>query len=203
VAAFEVPIGEILYGAKVPSPISSHITSQTPESLALRVNSYFRKIRDAKVKGDAVPPYLNEKWAQSQDHLPKVSATKTNPEWLTEDGDAGTQFDPSLGFARPIYLLQDRSCLSACENIVQEFEAHPCAISIGENTGGMFHFGTVSPLILHHSRLTVFMPTDYWKFKDGRFLEKTGMAPKIRVDPGDDALDIALKAAAKGTKCGS
>lgn len=100
-------LAEILYGARVPSPINTHVTSQTPESLALRVNSYVRKIHQAKVNGEAVSAFLDKKWAQARGRLREASLNGAAhkglaQEWVTEDGEQGAGFDPKLGFARPI-----------------------------------------------------------------------------------------------------
>jgi C-terminal processing protease CtpA/Prc len=83
--------------------------------------------------------------------------------------------------------------MSACENALQAFEGHPRVMTVGENTGGAVHFGTVGDLVLHHSQIVIGIATDFWRFRDGRFVEKTGYAPRFPVQPGGDALETSLK----------
>lgn len=47
-------------------------------------------------------------------------------------------------------------------------------------------------LVLPYSHVLVQLATDFWKFRDGRYLEGTGFAPKLKVEPGKDALEVAL-----------
>ena len=83
--------------------------------------------------------------------------------------------------------------MSACESLLDYFEGHPYSRRVGENTAGMLHFGNEGFVLLPNSQISVQMATDFWKYKDGRFVERIGYAPHFRVEPGQDALNVALE----------
>jgi len=185
-------MAEILYGAKAPNPVEIVIRSTTPQTLALRVNSYELKIRRLKSKAELVPSWLDERITKAKkDYVESLGGGTPPSEQLSQQSGPG--FLPSKGYDRPIFILVDRGCLSACENALQAFEGHPRVMTVGENTGGAVHFGTVGDLVLHHSQIVIGIATDYWRFRDGRFVEKVGYAPRFLVQPGGDALETSLK----------
>jgi C-terminal processing protease CtpA/Prc len=145
-----------------------------------------------QAQGRPPPPYVvahRQKFlegyrAASAGKLPLEAEERENP---------SRPFDLRKGFQRPIYVLFDRGCASSCESGAEFLAPHPNVITVGENTGGFVHFGNLGCAVLPVSRIVVFIATDYWKFDDGRDVEKTGYAPKIRVPPGTDALEAALE----------
>ncbi len=62
---------------------------------------------------------------------------------------------------------------------------------MGENTGGYLHFGNLGTLVLPNSGIVIQIATDFWKYKDGRYLEGIGYEPKIPIKSGTDALEVA------------
>lgn len=179
-----------LYGQDFPSPWEAVIKSQTPSTLALAANNLSLKILRLKNRNKQIPTYLVERLAEKM----KAFNSAINGELLAENREtinSGPSFDPQKAYTKPIYLLIDNGCQSSCESTVEEFESHPYAITIGENTGGFIHFGNMGQLVLPHSKIIVQMATDYWKRRDGQFFEKKGYYPKIPVPRGNDALDIA------------
>jgi C-terminal processing protease CtpA/Prc len=86
--------------------------------------------------------------------------------------------------------LQDKDCGSSGESTIDFFEYFPNVTKIGFNTVGMIHFGNVG---LPNSGLHIKMPTKANKYKDGRFIEFTGIEPDILLEDGQDAYEHALK----------
>ena len=116
------------------------------------------------------------------------------PEEFDRQLDNKTPFNPdALAFKKPIYILIDRKCASSCESVVEIFESHPYAKTIGENTGGFVHFGNMGFIVLPYSQIIVQMASDFWRFKDGRYIEFIGHTPEIRVKRNRDALKSAVK----------
>lgn len=105
----------------------------------------------------------------------------------------GYQFSFERGFAKPVYILMDGECGSSCESTIQSFEWHPYVKRVGENTVGCLHFGNIGDFWLPESRVQVQMATQYNEYFDGRFLERIGIAPDIRVPSGTDALEYILR----------
>lgn len=94
------------------------------------------------------------------------------------------RIDPrNLGFKKPIFVVVNRNCASACELMVENLEAHPYATTWGENTMGAVQFGSVIDLVLPESQLTVSLATGYTIYKDGRKPDRLGYAPDFPLDP--------------------
>ena len=87
----------------------------------------------------------------------------------------------------------DENCYSSCESTVDTFEYNPYVKKVGRSTGGMVHFGNVSPAFLKHSKLYVQTPTHANIYRDGRFIEKQGIKPDVLVPKGRDALEYLLE----------
>jgi C-terminal processing protease CtpA/Prc len=95
-------------------------------------------------------------------------------------------------FREPLYILIDRECASSCELLLQNLEALPHRILVGENTMGAVTYGEIGQVVLPESRMIVTLATTSTSFRDQRRPEKQGYAPDIAVAPGDDALAEAL-----------
>lgn len=184
-------MAKILYGQNFPSPWEVIIKSQTAATYALAANSSHLKILRLKRKGIAPPDYLTKRFEENLTNFKSAQSGRLPVEKI-EAGQIGTPFNPKNGYTKPIYILIDKGCQSSCESIVEAFEAHPHAVRVGENTGGFIHFGNMGQLVLPHSQIIIQMATDYWKRRDGKFLEKVGYSPRIAVPSGKDALDYAL-----------
>jgi C-terminal processing protease CtpA/Prc len=75
---------------------------------------------------------------------------------------------------------------------VEFFENQNNVKNVGENTEGSVHFGTVGHVVLPNSHIIVQIATDFWKYIDGRYIEKIGYKPTISVAPGYNAMGAAL-----------
>ncbi len=64
----------------------------------------------------------------------------------------------------------------------------------GENTAGLVHFGDTGRLVLPNSGIDILISVKYLKYRDNRFVERTGYTPDVIVTKGTDALDVALSA---------
>jgi C-terminal processing protease CtpA/Prc len=106
---------------------------------------------------------------------------------------AAVPLDPGKLYKGPLYFLVDRACGSSCESMLEIFKAHPRTRVIGENTAGAIHFCPVDEhLVLPNSQIHVEMSDQYNHYADGRFVEKNGYAPDVRVPAGQDAMAVAL-----------
>lgn len=109
-------------------------------------------------------------------------------------------FDPSKGYNGPIRILIDSGCASACEAGFAHMQSHPNVKSYGVNTKGAYHYGDTKPLVLPRSNILVGIPISYRKFSDGRFIEKKGYEPDVKVVDGDDALQVVIQHLKKDLK---
>jgi hypothetical protein len=96
------------------------------------------------------------------------------------------------GFARPIYVLVDKYCASACERFLEVMEYHPYVKSVGQQTAGAVQFGGIGLLTLEKSRINVTLASSYMTYLDKRQVERHGYAPMIKVEDKTDSLQIAL-----------
>lgn len=96
------------------------------------------------------------------------------------------------GFPKPIYILVDGYCASACERMLEATEMHPNVKVIGEKTAGAVQFGGVGTLALPESHLIVSIPTGRIEYTDNRKVEKIGYTPSILVGKEEDALTKAV-----------
>jgi hypothetical protein len=187
-----IELAERLYGGPPPSSVESIVKSQTPETFALALNSPKLRVLRLRQKGEPVPDYIVGRLERHERDYRRAQAGAI-PAQMIEPGREGGPYDPREAYARPIVILTDRACASSCESAVEAFEAHPHAVTLGENTGGFCHYGNVGALWLPRSGLVVQIATDFWKYKDGRYVEGSGYAPRVRVSPGRDALGEALQ----------
>jgi C-terminal processing protease CtpA/Prc len=104
-----------------------------------------------------------------------------------------SDFNQAKGYDKPIRILIDQGCASACEGGFARFLSHPKVKTYGTNTVGAAHYGDTEPLVLPNSGVIVSIPTTYREFSDGRFIEKIGYAPDVTVMNGSNAFEEALK----------
>ena len=64
---------------------------------------------------------------------------------------------------------------------------------MGENTVGSIHFGNNGTVVLKNSGVFAYISISYNQYYDGRFIEKIGITPKIKVPSGQDAMSYAWK----------
>ena len=159
---------------------------------ALLSNEATLDILEAREEGRPVQSYLlqNQERCRARAHAREGKA----PAW-SKDVRRGSEasFDPAKGYPKPLRVLIDRGTASAAEGGYARFLSHPFVKTYGDNTGGYIHYGDTEPLVLPNSHVVVSIPVSYREFSDGRFLEKIGYAPDVRVPDGQDALEAALE----------
>lgn len=94
----------------------------------------------------------------------------------------------------------DADCASSCESTTDFFEYNSLVKTVGENSAGYVHFGNNGNVILKNSGIVLQMAISYNSYKDGRFIEKKGITPKIQVPAGKDAMEFAWADYLKKTK---
>lgn len=181
-----------LFGYEPPSVVAGYVSSLTPSTLALTANNPKYKILRLQQRGKPVPEYLIEDYRKRMQLFGEAMQGKLPVERFDPQPSSSNQSAP-LAFNRPIYALIDAGCMSACESMLEAIEKHPRVITVGENTAGSVHYGNMGFVILPNSRVLVQMATIFAKFSDGRYIEKIGYAPKIKITPGTDALRKALE----------
>lgn len=184
-----VMMANYMYGQNAPTPWKAIIKSNTPETWAIAVNSPKLKILRLKQSQKHIPEYLTKKLEQKTKKY-EMSKEENSPRELINQVDQGNPFNHKKAFTHPIYILIDRECASSCESIIEAFESHPFAITVGENTAGFIHFGNVGQLVLKNSQMNIQMATDFWQRTDGKVYEKIGYTPKIKLNSGVDALEF-------------
>jgi len=183
-------LAKLLYGQEFMHPRSIR-QLQSPEARAVRLNSILLQMERARLNGKPEEPYLREEAARRRADLEE--SIKGNQErYKLYQKEEGPPFDPKKGFAKPIMVLIDRECGSSCESLLEALENHPFVKTVGANTGGFVHFGETGKLRLPHLGVLIQMGTKFFSYPDGRFVEKTGYSPKVRVADGKNALDEAL-----------
>lgn len=171
-----------------PNPYDKQLTGQTAETQVLKVN-----VAKYWLRGDVSERELLESHLKEQEKLLKEILNGGLPEVRVDYNDPIPEGWEFSGFPNKIFILIDENCYSSCESTVDTFEYNPNVKRVGRATGGMVHFGNVSPAFLRHSKLYVQTPTHANIYRDGRFIEKVGIQPDITVDSGTDALDFVLK----------
>lgn len=183
-------LASYLFGQDCPTSAAAIVKSQTPATFALASNNPKSRMLRLESKSESIPEYLVKDY---NDKIQKYQKAKNRelPEEISVAPDEGKPFDQSKAFKNPILLLVDRECASSCESAVETLKLHPHVVTMGENTGGYIHFGNLGTLVLPNSGIVIQIATDFWKYKDGRYLEGIGYEPKIAIKPGTDALVAA------------
>jgi C-terminal processing protease CtpA/Prc len=178
-----------LLGRKVDSPYAAIHSSTTRETLALSANNWKLKTLFNKLQKTPVPAYFETRLEE------KVREYHTSSSSLTGEEERQIAYEFEIQNSEPyrgqVILLFDAECASSCESVVEFFEQVPRSLTLGENTAGSVHFANAGVLLLPNSQLMVQIPSDFWSYKDGRFIEKVGYPPKVRVF--GDALEKALE----------
>lgn len=95
------------------------------------------------------------------------------------------------GFAKPIFILVDNGCASACELMMDVLEMHPYATTIGTQTAGALKYQNPVLLPLPASSVSVLMATSYIEYFDKRNIERVGYKPKVFLLKKEDAFKMA------------
>ena len=190
-------LSEILYGAKPPQKRKS-LEVQTPEAVQLERNFYQLKASQQFLTRGSIPAYLTHKLFEldtkleqaKKNELAKFKLLVTFQETSAKENPS---FSEETGFAKPIFILQDKICASSCEGLLEDLESHPYVTTVGENSKGSIHYGNVRSLTLPITGVMVQIPTKSFQYNDGRFLEKIGYKPKVQIPQDEDALEWAKK----------
>lgn len=97
------------------------------------------------------------------------------------------------GFKKPIFLIVDKYCASACEKLLEALESHPFVKVVGEQTSGTTQFGNVGILTLPKSHLRITIAASFIIYKDNRVIERIGYKPHIAVNESEDPVDKAIR----------
>ena len=190
------------YEQYYPLPYSLIRFKVNPAVMVLSTNYYKLHRLRAKLRSSAKSahsPYGNQAYQRRLDMIAQMDLPHYSYEERAEFLFEQEPFDPEKGVAKPIYILIDRKCYSACEMLLDALEAHPYVKTVGETTGGAIESGAVYPVILPHSRLWINISTSWLTYKDHRAVEKRGRSPDIAVKQGQDALDVAVRLIVDGS----
>lgn len=185
-------LAKILFGRQFENPLNQQFTSQTPETYIIFSNYARIMTLQRQAKQKEVPEYFLESIQRATESYNKALAGELAPERITQDTWSGKKA-PISGYSKPIYVLADAECASSCESTIDFLETHPFVKRVGENTAGYIHYGNIGYIILPNSRIEVQIPTHYNAYYDGRFIERKGLTPDVRVPSGSDAFQFTLQ----------
>jgi hypothetical protein len=183
-------LAEKLADQKIETPIAPDIKRNTPETLTIWENmlTLLKVGSSDKNLLYQIDIYLNN----NSEIMNKVLNGEIEEFTSKPLIKTNWQYDKSKGFQGKIYILQDKDCGSSCESTIDFFEYFPNVTKVGYNTMGMIHFGNIGIVVLPHSSIQINMATKSNRYKDGRFIEFTGIKPDIELVDGQDAYEYVL-----------
>jgi hypothetical protein len=184
-------LANYLYGGRAKMVDETIIIRKSAAYFALQYNEPAFVILEAIKRHLPVQPYLIEEMKAELKRFKEFYKKPSKQVRLVHKG-SDASFNPKTGYDKPIRILIDGACASACESGYARFLLHPRVKTYGMNTKGVYHYGDNKPLVLPNSNIVVSIPTSFREFADGRFIEKIGYSPEIRVPSGHDALEEAL-----------
>jgi hypothetical protein len=187
-------LAKLLAGANLKDGYLPQWTSKTPESMQLFINSFSLWKRDYMESHEPVPAHIEHLIAEfTQKRELAVEGKLSDRPFASDSEEEKEDFHLAKSIRKPIYILIDFECASSCESTTDAFEYNKLVKRVGERTAGYIHFGNNGNVVLTHSGIVLQMAVSYNQYKDGRFLEKKGIAPDIEVPPGQDALIFAIR----------
>jgi C-terminal processing protease CtpA/Prc len=185
-------LAEYLNGGKIETPYSEPFDMNTPESFMVLANGYpvIRSVLFNQPLQSA-----EAEWVDKFKNLSTRASMGENINIRKELGESGENAKDNFNFNYKgnIYILIDGKCVSSGESTVDFFENVPRVKRIGQNTAGYIHFGNNGAIMLPNSSLVIRISISFNAYKDGRFIEKTGIKPDIYLEDGVDAYEYALK----------
>lgn len=182
-------LATLLAGAELKKPYAKQWNNPSPEAQQLFVNTFDYWSRFHKEDKGSVPQYILDLKKEFEVKRDNIIANQKITDTQSEDEGADFVFNKSI--KKPVYILIDADCASSCESTTDFFEYNGLVKTVGENTAGYVHFGNNGNVILKNSGIVLQMAISYNSYKDGRFIEKKGITPKIQVPAGKDAMDFA------------
>lgn len=191
-------LASYLYGNPAKMLDETIIMRRSAAAKALEHNEAMFEIINALENEQPVQKYLIDFKKDALKEFLKLE--KKEPDWEERiRKGSNANFNPKKGYNKPIRILINKGCASACEGGFARFLSHPQVKTYGTNTSGAYHYGDTMPLVLPKSGVFVSIPTSARKFPDNRFIEKIGYAPDVYVPDGKDALEVVMSELA-GTK---
>lgn len=186
-------LAELFFGHPFEHGIKRQYRSQTPETVALLTNNYIIPMINMKYLGEKNSDDLLKGRDESKERYIRAIKGEIPTEFIRTDKDRGSRSDPVTGYKKPIYILMDRVCSSACEYTIAAFQWNNYVKRVGENTNGTFHFSNAGVAVLPNSKFKIYIPTQYTEYYDHRFIERIGLTPDIKVPAGGDAYEVVKK----------
>lgn len=184
-------VAQVLSGRFLRRDHAHKVSLHTSTAFVLQINAITLAIAEAERTGQPVDALLELR----RDRFERLRAAQRGEEPRTVREPLGPQ-QPLPGEFAPyqgrVILLVDRRCGSSCETGLEVLRQIPGAVVMGENTAGALHSGNAGRLLLPHGKLLVTIPMHHTRYEDGSFYERVGLAPDVRVPPGEDALEHAL-----------
>lgn len=186
-------LSNLLAGRIVQTPYNPQWTGNNPEVFQLFVNSFEYWMRLDREDGKTPPEYLAK---LKRDFEVKRDRAYRGEKVPFHDSSVQNERMPDAALPPvqkniPIYILMDADCGSSCESTINSFELNPNTRLVGENSAGYVHFGNNGVVFLGHSGIMLQFAVSYNSYVDGRFIEKAGINPHVRVTPGKNAMEAA------------
>ena len=186
-------LSNLLAGVQLKTPYKKPQEIDHPASFQIIINSMELLAQQFMNKNKEVPKDIKDTkkiLAEMRDKLIK-GETVSFYDLAKEEESLEEYFDYEKNIKKPIYILMDSQCVSACENTIDFFEFNTLVKTVGENTAGKVHFGNTGTVVLRNSGIILNIPISYTQYYDGRFIEKIGITPEIKVPLGQDAMSYA------------
>jgi len=191
-----------IWGQVFPTPFAALKRYRSPTNYAFLANEIMLEMHALRAKKLPISENLISDYFEQIENirkskrgeLPGAIFQYDKPGAFDMNADiSGFQFDPNKGFKGKIFVLYDRQNGSSGEIFVDLFEYHPNVIRVGQNSIGTLHFGNARPLVLPYSKITVYISQMHKRYKDGRFIERKGIPPNVRVPTDKDGIHFIFE----------
>jgi hypothetical protein len=162
------------------------IICETSEAYALQVNTYSRIIWNNYLSKNKNPPEeLIAHKKTLEEKARDLSVQAHNDSKLVKISQSKTTHRITPVYNHDIFVLIDPQTQSSGEWTALYLKKHPNTKLVGENTYGMIHFGNSGHLQLPNSGLDITLCMKINELTDGRFYEKLGVPPDIKISDKD------------------
>ncbi|MBI4676946.1 MAG: hypothetical protein HY748_05130 [Elusimicrobia bacterium] len=185
-------LARFFWGQEYPTPATHRTALDTAAACALAYNAKKIRLLASELNGLPEPAYLQEDMRKDMEGF---LAAKSSATQAVESFEfSRPTIERRKLFRRPIYVLADERCASACELALLCLREHPRVRILGRSTQGSYRFGNVGVLVLPNSQIVVQVPRRFLFIKGREPRDAAGLEPDLLVPVETDAIEAALDA---------